>query len=137
MAFTSNHIYASIEIAMRTFCLAKNDVEELGVFSDSLFIKIGNKYCKVNIPDLLFIQSDGKFLHLNCLEDKKYTIRSGMETLLDVLKNNSFLRVHRSFAINGKHLEIINGEYVIIQGNQIPIGPSYRQKILASLRTLT
>lgn len=133
--FTEDDIYSAIEIAISN--LKVNDSEEINIFNDSIFIKLGSKYYKVNINEITYFEADGKLMNIHNVKNQKFTIRTSLENLLMVFKGHNFLRVHRSFCVNTKFLEIINGEFVIINGQQIPIGRNYREQLISKIRTLS
>ena len=64
---------------------------------------------------------------------KIHTISSGailtlmnFKDLLSKLPNSSFMRIHRSYVINISKIEILQRKKVIIDGEKIPIGESYK-----------
>jgi len=61
-----------------------------------------------------------------------------MGTLLkEYLAENSFLQIHRSVAINYKHLSSISGNEVTLTGDvKLPIGSSYKQQLLTQLEPI-
>jgi DNA-binding LytR/AlgR family response regulator len=62
----------------------------------------------------------------------KYKI-SDME---DELSGKSFLRIHRSFIINLKHITAFTASDVEIGKTELPIGESYKEHVTRALRTL-
>jgi len=135
--FTEEDIYSAIEMAMASLLHERNnEVEKLAIFKDSIFIKLGPKYFKVDIPDIVYFEADGKMMNVYTFHNQKFSIRTSLEALLEKLKNYSFIRIHRSYCINAKYLEIINGEFVTVKDQQIPIGRNYRDDLLAIIKTM-
>ncbi len=137
--FTSDDIYAAIEIAMANYypSLPFEEAEDkLSILSDSLFIKVGNKFIKVNISDISYFEAERKMMHIHTLQNQSFYIRISVDNLLVQLKNFGFVRVHRSYCINLKHLSVINGDYVTVANAQIPIGRIFRDELLARVNTI-
>ncbi len=132
--FAEEDIYSAIEMAIVS--LVDDDNEKLNILQDSFFIKLGNKYFKVDISDILYFEADGKLMNIYTITGQKFSIRSSLESLLVQLKSYSFIRVHRSYCINTKYLEVINGEHVTLNNQLIPIGRNFRDELLASIKTI-
>lgn len=136
--FTTNDLYSAIQIAISNFRIKKtnsNFLDDINVLSESIFIKVGNKYVKVQIEDVLYIKSDDKYIEIITVGGI-YNVRANMESMLNVLKDYKFARVHRSYAINLLHLKEIKSEYVTIGDLQIPIGRIYRDDLLNTISTI-
>lgn len=137
--FTEENIYSAIEMAVaNTKPNEENkDEEKLNILQDSFFIKLGTKYFKVDINNILYFEADGKMMNIYTFQQQKFSIRCSLESLLNQLKNYNFFRVHRSFCINSKYLEVINSEFVIVNNIQIPIGRNYRDELLTRIKTIS
>jgi two-component system response regulator LytT len=130
--FTTLDLYSAVQIAISNFSV-KNPIleftEEIKVFPGSLFIKVGKKYKKVLIEEILYIKSDDKYIEI-ITQSSNYIVRSSMDSMVTFLKNYKFIRIHRSHAINLIHLKEISGEFVVINGLKLPIGRNYRSDLL-------
>ncbi|HEY2727664.1 MAG TPA: LytTR family DNA-binding domain-containing protein, partial [Parafilimonas sp.] len=79
-----------------------------------LFIKSGTKIFKINISDILFLEKEGNYFNIHMLNNKKILIRMNFFDLFRYLPNNNFIRIHKSYIINLKHLDTIEGQSVFI-----------------------
>ncbi len=50
--------------------------------------------------------------------------------------SESFVRVHRSYAVNLRHLEEIDDIHVMAGGKLIPLSKNYRKDLLATVNSL-
>ncbi len=94
----------------------------------SLFIKSDKKLIKVDLETIRYIEAYGNYI-------KIYTDKMILtsQTLTDFLAKlpSSFLRIHKSFAINFDMLKLIDGNQIVLQDDvKLPIGKSYRKAIL-------
>jgi len=103
------------------------------IASEFLFIKQGAIYHKVRVDDITFLESDNVYIHVNT-GDKKFLVRNTIEQYLEILNLKQFVRVHRSYAININHVQLIDMHHVVINNSPIPMGKTYRQELLNSLR---
>ncbi|MDP1728527.1 MAG: response regulator [Bacteroidota bacterium] len=135
--FIAEDIYAAIEVAVTTDQTIICEEEKLSILLESIFIKLGNKYYKVDIKDITYFEADGKMMNIHTNLEQKFPIRISLESLYSQLKDFGFMRIHRGFCINTNHLAVINSEFVIVNNQQIPIGRNYRDNLLGRIKTLS
>ncbi|PQJ09300.1 DNA-binding response regulator [Flavipsychrobacter stenotrophus] len=135
--FNKDELYTSIEICLHNFSTitAKVPSIEKGNYfiNDSLFIKQGQNFIKVRLDEIIFIESDKKYVYIH-IEGKKLLVRETMQNYVDIIGSKHIMRVHRSFAINLNHIQSINTDTLIVGGHEVPIGKAYREELLNSLR---
>ena len=98
----------------------------------SIFIKSGTKHFQLNTDDILFLEKDGNyvFFHTN---DRKVISRLNMTQVLDMLPEEKFLRIHKSYIVALQHIDIVENHQVTIKHNKIPIAKVYRKTLLERL----
>ncbi|MEM8524578.1 MAG: LytTR family DNA-binding domain-containing protein [Bacteroidota bacterium] len=97
----------------------------------AIFIKSGYDYIKIDISDILYIKSDADYTEIH-LPDKKYLSSEPLRYWLETLERKRFIRVHKSFIINGLKIEKITGNQVCLVANHaIPIGRAYKEDFIA------
>lgn len=125
-------LYTSIEIAFANYLDlkvgergAKNLDEEKGtILGDSIFVKKDHLLIKVRFDELEWIKAERNYLELHCC-DKNYLIRSTLKDFLDKLPASQFFQVHRSYAVNMKHITAIEYQAVILGKVEVPLSRSY------------
>jgi DNA-binding LytR/AlgR family response regulator len=137
--FNGKDLFSSIEIAFSNFNRQNNAAEEPThsheALKDFVFIKEGDLYHKVEVCDIIYIESDNVYLNIYT-EKRRFVIRAKLDEFVTDFAKACFLRVHRSFAINLKHLETINNLSVKVAGKEIPLHKGYRQELLSMINTL-
>lgn len=93
-----------------------------------IIIKENKTLHKVRFDDIQFVEAFGDYV-------KVYTNNKAITTLStfkEFLKNlpSHFIRTHKSFCINTQKIEQISGNLIIIKQHMIPIGPSFKSKVL-------
>ncbi|MBA3648160.1 MAG: response regulator transcription factor [Chitinophagales bacterium] len=99
---------------------------------DQIFIKSNNKFIKVKLNEILYVEAMRDFVVLYTDKVKLVTLMN-LKEFTTQLPENQFLRIHRSYLIPINRVESIEGNVVKIQNHEIPIGESYRNKVLNQL----
>ena len=138
--FSKDELFSAIEIAFYNFVekpqldkpepTIKIDTSNF-LLDDVLFIKDKNNYVKVSFEEILFIENDHVYLKI-VTDSQEYIVRSNMLEYLSKLPA-FFYRIHRSYAINTKHLKSIDTSTITISGYTLPISKSYREELLEKL----
>jgi len=102
------------------------------VHNDSFFVKCGNKYEKIFVADILYIEGLQNYVMIYTLKGKYMTILSlkGLEENLDT---HQFIRVHKSFIVSTDRIQTIEGNEVFIAEHRIPVGRNYKDKVMEQL----
>lgn len=97
-----------------------------------LLIRSEYRLIKVNLSEILHIESQADYLTIFLLNQKPIVTRMTMKDMLDLLDNSNFIRVHRSFIVPTSKINIIRDKKIILEHIEIPIGISY-EKIVTDL----
>lgn len=114
-----------------TMALAiKSSVAEIKVESkkdpEFIFLKDGQFHFKLNLSDVFWVKSIGNYVQIKTSDPKSKIIRMPLKTIMEVLPEKSFMRVHKSYIINLNHLEAIGTSVVkMSNGAEIPLGKTY------------
>jgi DNA-binding LytR/AlgR family response regulator len=101
--------------------------------SPSVLIKSGTKTFKIATDDILYIEAAGNYMMFHTLKGKVMTLLP-MNEILKMLPSNTFKRIHKSYIISLKHIEIIEKAIVVINKTKIPIGITYREHFLNMIK---
>jgi DNA-binding LytR/AlgR family response regulator len=98
------------------------------------FIKKGKYLRKVEIKDINWIESEGKYCTV-FTDDTNYIVNLSLKEVADRLEPYEFVRIHRSFVVNKAKIQAIDlvGNLVKIFEKDFPIGRSYRSSLLSQL----
>ncbi|HKK81571.1 MAG TPA: LytTR family DNA-binding domain-containing protein [Prolixibacteraceae bacterium] len=97
---------------------------------NELFIKSGTQIHKVNVNDILYVEGAGNYTTFYFKESKILTLLK-MTEVLHLLPSDEFIRIHKSYIVSFKHIDIIEKHRVLIHKKPIPIGISYREHFLS------
>jgi DNA-binding LytR/AlgR family response regulator len=90
-----------------------------------LYFRIDYGLVKVQITEILYIESLDNYLRIHLLHQKSLIVRMTMKAVLDKLPNDEFIRVHRSFIVAIKHIKFVRNKVITVAEESIPLGNSY------------
>ncbi|MFD1161028.1 MULTISPECIES: LytR/AlgR family response regulator transcription factor [Hwangdonia] len=89
-----------------------------------IFLKVDKKLIKVNLNDILFIESLKDYIKIaTTLGD--YVVHKSLTAISEELPQSNFIRVHRSYNISINKIAALEGNTIEIAGRRIPIGRNY------------
>jgi two-component system LytT family response regulator len=98
----------------------------------TIFIKSGPQTHQVKLRDILYLEKDGNYITVH-LKDKTILIRETMGDVFDLVPATDFIRIHKSYVVAIKHISLIEVHQVVVNGEKIPIGSTYRDLLRARL----
>ncbi len=107
------------------------------IHHDKLFFRVGNYFKAIDTKDILYFEAQGNTIVAHSEANRSYPTSVQLKTIEKELFPN-FLRCHKSFVVNvGAIMEINPGEaMIVIQGNEIPIGYTYKKDFFRNLNLL-
>lgn len=90
-----------------------------------LFIKDTNKTYKINPANILYIEGMREYVKIYTNSGNIIT-KSSLTKFYELLPQNLFIRIHKSFIINLKKVKVFTATNVEIDNKKIPIGRSYK-----------
>ncbi len=134
--FTERDLYSSIEIAFNNF----NNVnitrakKHIAALQNVIFIKEKDLFHKVDKDDIYYLESDNVYLNIYT-STRHFVVRAKLDEFIENFLLGNFVRVHRSYAVNLKHLETINSLTVKVAGKEVPLNKNYRDELLRMVRS--
>ncbi|WP_421918246.1 LytR/AlgR family response regulator transcription factor [Marinifilum sp.] len=102
----------------------KQDLQE-----ETILVKSNKKTYLLKPSELNFIESEGDYLKLH-REGDCLIIHETLKNFITKLPEKVFLRVHRSYIINVRKIEYLEGNRLCIAGNMVPLANSYREQLI-------
>jgi DNA-binding LytR/AlgR family response regulator len=97
-----------------------------------IILEAGKKTHKVELADITFVEAMGDYVKVR-IKDDSLVVHQTMSRLMEQLPVQMFRRIHKSFIISINRMEFIEGNTVVVDGNRIPIGQTYRSELLSAL----
>jgi len=98
----------------------------------AVFIKSGPQTYRVKVSEILYLEKNGNYITVH-LKDGNILIRENMGDIFDLLPAADFIRVHKSYVVGVRHISMIEVHQLIVNGEKIPIGSTYRESLRARL----
>lgn len=119
--FSSTDLLTTVEIIR-----GKRSLSE--PIAHTITIKDSGLGVKVDIRDILWMKSDNVYVELKT-KQKLYLIRSSLEKFVEEINDPAIFRTHRSYAVNFREVNAVNGQFLIVDGTKIPISRKFREEI--------
>lgn len=95
---------------------------------ETVFVKSDKKIIKINLEEIYHLEAYGNYVKI--YTDKMILTPQTLSDFLEKLSKD-FIRIHKSFVINFKHLKMIDGNQIILQNNtKLPVGKSHKKDLL-------
>jgi DNA-binding LytR/AlgR family response regulator len=88
---------------------------------------------KVFQKDILFIESLKDYVRI-VTTTRQLVAKQTITSLEEMLPEEKFLRIHRSFIIASDKIDSYTPQHLYIAGKELPIGRNYKHEIVKSLK---
>lgn len=107
----------------------KASLFEASIGGDVIYIKEGHEQIKVKLHEILYLEALKDYT-LVVTSKKRHCVLSSIGLLLKEVSFQSFIRIHRSFAVQKQFINKINTHEIILNNNiAIPIGRSFKDNL--------
>lgn len=97
-----------------------------------LYVRADRKMVKVMVDEIRYIESLKDYIRI-FVKDRQIITKQTISALEEMLPENEFVRIHRSFIIALKQVDSYNHHSVFINKTELPLGPLYKQDIMKRL----
>ncbi len=101
----------------------------------TIYIKSGPQLHKINTHDILYLEKEGNYLTFHT-KTKKILSRQNMKDVFEIVSPTEFIRVHKSYIVSKRHMEIIESHQIGMGTIKIPVGRSYREEVMRMVGNL-
>ena len=98
--------------------------------TDSVFyVRQDDTFQKIESENILYAESMQNYLKLH-FKDTTIVIHQTMSSLEEMLPQDLFFRIHRSFLINLSHIDRVSKNRLFIHGKELPISSAKKEEFL-------
>ncbi len=97
-----------------------------------IIIKEDRKLIRIRLNDIAYIQAYGDYIRI-FTEQEHFLVKDTMANFAKNLPGN-FVRVHRSYLISVDWMKYMEGNWVIVLDQKIPVSSSGKELLIAKLR---
>jgi len=98
----------------------------------SFFIRNGNEMIRIYVDEIRYFESLKDYLQI-FLKDEKFIYKARISDMEEELRDEQFLRIHRSFLVNTSKIRSVSPTEISIEGIHLPIGRSYKNLVMKRL----
>ena len=116
----------------------KDIMNEKGVVKSSakdIFVKVNSVIEKIKLADILFIEAAVDYVQI-ITSNGKFLVNTSMNSLLEKLPKNDFIRIHRSYIIRIDKISKIDGNLIVINDKLIRISRSYKDAVMQRINLI-
>ncbi len=106
----------------------KAELFEYSLGGDTVYIKEGHEQVKLRLQDILYLEALRDYTRI-VTNKNKYCVLSSLGNLLKEKPFQTFLRVHRSYAVQKNFINRITAQQVFVNDIELPIGRSYKEAL--------
>jgi DNA-binding LytR/AlgR family response regulator len=106
----------------------KANLFEYSLGHDTIFIKQGHEKTKVKLHDILYLEALKDYTGV-VTEQKKYCVLGSLGTMLQERSFKSFIRIHRSFAVQKHFIQKVDTNNVYIRKMSLPLGKTFKKNV--------
>lgn len=116
--------------------LQKHDTAAVPVIPEKerafYFFNVNKKRVKIFFDEILYIESLKEYVRIFTL-DQSIVTKFQLGEIHELLNDQNFLRIHRSFIVAKDKIEAYTATDIEISNKTLPIGRSYREEVMKTL----
>ncbi len=96
--------------------------------NDTIFIKEGHEKTKIKLHDVFYLEALKDYTSI-VTPQKKYCVLESIGNLLQEESFRSFIRIHRSFAVQKHYIHKVDTRNVYLDKISLPLGKTFRKNV--------
>ena len=106
----------------------KADLFDFSLGADTIYIKDGLRRIKLSVPQIVYLEALKDYT-LIATTDNQYKVLSSIGSLLKEKIFRSFIRIHRSFAVQRNYVADVSAHTITAGGYTLPVGRNFRSNL--------
>lgn len=99
-----------------------------------LYVRADRKMVKVMVNEILYVESLKDYIRI-VMAGHQVVTRQTITSLEEMLPDDEFLRIHRSFIVPVRRIDSYSQHAVYIHKFELPVGPLYRYELMKRLHS--
>lgn len=99
---------------------------------DYFFVKQENKFEKIRLEELFFVESMQNYIQLHTSRGKITTLLT-LKNIHQELPSSNFMQVHKSYIVAIDKIDSVEGNQLVIGEHKIPISRSKREEVMEKI----
>lgn len=106
--------------------------EHLEETAEFIFFRSNRQIHKVFFKDIMVVEGLENYVCIYT-ENSKLLVRSTMKRMIEALPKGVFLQVHKSYLINQKKIDMIDGNRIMVGQHVVPVARNFREEVFACI----
>tara|TARA_R110000868_G_scaffold344468_1_gene605481 strand:+ start:5090 stop:5812 length:723 start_codon:yes stop_codon:yes gene_type:complete len=107
----------------------KASLFDASIGGDVIYVKTGHDQIKIKMHEILYLEALKNYTIL-VTDSKRHCVLTNLGEILQNVKFNSFIRIHKSFAVQKQYIQKISTQEIeLYSGAFIPVGRSYKDNL--------
>ena len=98
--------------------------------NNELIVKDGRALVKLFHDNIVWLEADGNYTTIHLINNKRHVIRTTLTEMEEQLPSDYFIRIHKSYVVNKKHITEVRANNVIIDQKELAIGRTFQQNLV-------
>lgn len=95
---------------------------------DFVFIKSDKEFYRVDLADIRYLKADDNYVSIYTPEQRHLALGTLQQWQIDLPAE--FVRIHKSYLVNLRHVGRIAGNRLFVEEEELPIGRTYKEEVL-------
>lgn len=114
--------------ASETINKERQFVNEVKKKDDFLFIKSGQQHIRIHFKDIKYLEAQKEYVSINLVHGEPVKTLLRLKNIEEILPNEHFMRIHRSFIVNLNHIVTVERNRIIYSRKEfIVVSAPYRE----------
>ena len=100
-----------------------------------VYMKVDRSMQKVFVNEILYVESRRDYVKVFLSTGKSFLAKQSISSMINLLSEQSFLRVHRSFLVSVDKITGYNNNDIQLGSLEIPIGKLYKQQVMEAINS--
>lgn len=119
-------------ITLERFMKAVAKAKAKSTPSEYILVKSGPQTYQIKRDDIHLIEKDGNYATFHTT-GRKIVTRMNFSDVIDLVGQEEFVRVHKSFVVAVRSISLIESNELIVQNVKVPVGAVYKDGLLKKL----
>jgi DNA-binding LytR/AlgR family response regulator len=125
--FSFERFFQSVQKAEKEINTRNKNTQNKQV--DFITIKSDGVLHKINLKDIVLIEGSKEYLKIICT-NKKYIILDSMKNMEELLSDEHFIRIHKSYIVAKNRITSLEGFFVYLGKLKLPISRTKKKDIM-------
>lgn len=130
--YTSADIRVAIEMAFSRSDTTKNSSDNS---SDSVFVNSVSGMVRIEKSSILFLEAYDYYANIYTSKEKTLA-KMTLGELLETIGDDALLRVHKSYAVNLKHIGKIKSNEIYMGEFRVPVGRTFKEELKKRIKII-